>query len=209
MSVRKNEANVKEIAEKREGISRSAALIAAQYMNMTGESLRSFSAKMGVSHVTMSYLLRWGKPGGEEDKAALWSLDALISLGSLLRISLANLFTLIEHVARTGNVPPQAILEEFPPRSKERLECIIRHSMKYDAKYCEETGKPFPVVLDMGELPWKCPDFVREYISGTLTDDEAYLIINHVDPFGIDPVDPYTRIKEGYMAFKSGALKAR
>ena len=209
MSVRKNEANVKEIAEKREGISRSAALIAAQYMNMTGESLRSFSAKMGVTHVTMTYLLRWGKPDGEEDKAALWSLDALISLSSLLRISIANLFNLIEHVTRTGNVPPQAILGEFPPRSKERLECIIRQILCYDAKFQEETGLQFESIIDMGDLPWKCPDFVRDYASGAISDSDAYTILSEVDPFLVIQDDPYGVINDSFKKFKSRAVKTR
>ena len=209
MCARKNEKVSPRNMSVLEDVSRAAARIATEYMNTTGESLRSFAKKMDMSHVSMSYLLRWGKPDKEEEATSRWSLDALVSLSNVLQMGIANLFALMEEVGKTGKVPHTLLLVKYPPCSKERLECIIRHSMKYDAKYCEETGKPFPVVLDMGELPWKCPDFVREYISGTLTDDEAYLIINHVDPFGIDPVDPYIRIKEGYMAFKSGTLKTR
>ena len=193
----------------REQLSRAVTKIVTKYMNLTRTSGRTLSEKLGISSPALTYMMRWGSKDKKEKKKELWSFDCIIALSKIMGIKLSDLLKMCEACEEGQDVSVSLLLNGYPPRSRERLECIVRQILFYDAQYEEETGIPFESIIDMGDLAWKCPDFVRGYSSGDLSDADAYTILSEVDPFLVLHDDPYVVINDSFKKFKSGNLKVR
>lgn len=209
MSGNKNEGLKLETRDDREQLSRAATAIATRYMNLTQISGRVMADKLGISSPSFTFMMRWGTKEKEEKRKELWSFDCIIALSKIIGIKLSELIALCEAWERGESVSLTMLLNKYKPCSKERLECIVRFISFYDARYEEETGIKFEGIIDMGELAWKCAEFVHCYTKGDLSDADAYTILSEVDPFLVLQDDPYAVINESFRKFKSGALKAR
>lgn len=170
-------------------------------MNMTRTTSSKLAEKLGISAPSMHYLLYWGTPEKEAKRTEHWSIDTLIALSKVIGMDFADFISFVYRAEKGREISVSQLLSRLPPRSKVRLECIAREASLYDAEREEEGGISRDNLFDMGELAWRCPGLVRDYIEGTLTDEDACLIFSEVDPLLVATTDPYEAVAEGYRKF--------
>lgn len=199
---RKNTTIAADLEKRKADFNGAVSKVVKHWMNARGVRAVDLAGLLGVAKPTITHLLRgYATTAGGGKRQAHWSIANLFAISDAMGVYFPEFIAAVYRVVEGGSLHLALSLSGLEPNSKERLECIVREALLFDAEK-DETDNEKRCIINMNDLPWLCQGFVNAYLKGELSDENASRIILSATVADSDSESAYRHINEAFDEFK-------